>query len=100
YRPEDATDEVDIRVRLPGSWRSLDQLGRLTLNTSAGQVPLSHFVDLQPAPKVGTLRRVDGNRTITLQADLAEGARLDERLRALPQAFGNVSAEVQGKFDR
>ncbi|MGX9079736.1 hypothetical protein ACWTQY_28115, partial [Klebsiella pneumoniae] len=25
YRPEDATDEVDIRVRLPGNWRSLDQ---------------------------------------------------------------------------
>ncbi|OZB29408.1 MAG: MFS transporter, partial [Pseudomonas sp. 34-62-33] len=93
YRPEDATDEVDIRVRLPGNWRSLDQLGRLTLNTPAGQVPLSNFVDLQPAPKVGTLRRVDGDRTITLQADLAEGARLDERLRALREALGDVPAE-------
>ncbi|MFG0805172.1 efflux RND transporter permease subunit [Pseudomonas fluvialis] len=98
YRPEDATDEVDIRVRLPGSWRSLDQLGRLTLNTSAGQVPLSHFVDLQPAPKVGTLRRVDGNRTITLQADLAEGARLDERLRALRASLDSLPATVQVQF--
>lgn len=98
YRPEDATDEVDIRVRLPGNWRSLDQLGRLTLNTTAGQVPLSNFVDLQPAPKVGTLRRVDGDRTITLQADLAEGARLDERLRALREALGDVPAEVKVKF--
>ncbi|MDV5860848.1 efflux RND transporter permease subunit [Pseudomonas mendocina] len=98
YRPEDATDEVDIRVRLPGNWRSLDQLGRLTLNTPAGQVPLSNFVDLQPAPKVGTLRRVDGDRTITLQADLAEGARLDERLRALREALGDVPAEVKVKF--
>ncbi|EZH80685.1 acriflavin resistance protein [Ectopseudomonas composti] len=98
YRPEDATDEVDIRVRLPGNWRSLDQLGRLTLNTPAGQVPLSNFVDLQPAPKVGTLRRVDGDRTITLQADLAEGARLDERLKALREALGAVPAEVKVKF--
>lgn len=98
YRPEDATDEVDIRVRLPGNWRSLDQLGRLTLNTPSGQVPLSNFVDLQPAPKVGTLRRVDGDRTITLQADLAEGARLDERLRALREALGDVPAEVKVKF--
>jgi multidrug efflux pump len=98
YRPEDATDEVDIRVRLPGNWRSLDQLGRLTLNTPAGQVPLSNFVDLQPAPKVGTLRRVDGDRTITLQADLAEGARLDERLKALRAALGEVPAEVKVKF--
>lgn len=98
YRPEDATDEVDIRVRLPGNWRSLDQLGRLTLNTPAGQVPLSNFVELQPAPKVGTLRRVDGDRTITLQADLAEGARLDERLRALRAALGDMPAEVRVKF--
>jgi multidrug efflux pump len=98
YRPEDATDEVDIRVRLPGNWRSLDQLGRLTLNTTAGQVPLSNFVDLQPAPKVGTLRRVDGDRTITLQADLAEGARLDERLKALREALGEVPPEVSVTF--
>jgi multidrug efflux pump len=98
YRPEDATDEVDIRVRLPGNWRSLDQLGRLTLSTPTGQVPLSNFVDLQPAPKVGTLRRVDGDRTITLQADLAEGARLDERLKALREALGEVPAEVKVQF--
>ncbi|PSJ47495.1 MFS transporter [Zobellella endophytica] len=83
YRPEDASDEVDIRVRLPQSWRSLDQLSRLTLNTQRGQVPLSHFVTLTPAPKIGTLHRVDGRRTITIQADIAEGYRLDERLAAL-----------------
>jgi len=98
YRPEDATDEVDIRVRLPGNWRSLDQLGRLTLSTSAGQVPLSHFVSLEPAPKVGTLRRVDGERTITLQADLVEGARLDERLQALRGALKELPGDVQLKF--
>ncbi len=98
YRPEDASDEVDIRVRLPETWRSLDQLGRLTLNTQAGQVPLSNFVDLQPAPKVGTLRRVDGERTVTLQADLAEGARLDERLRALRDALQDVPSGVSVTF--
>ncbi|MDX1721713.1 MAG: efflux RND transporter permease subunit [Pseudomonas sp.] len=98
YRPEDATDEVDIRVRLPGNWRSLDQLGRLTLNTPSGQVPLGNFVDLEPAPKVGTLRRVDGSRTITLQADLAEGARLDERLQALRDAMGELPTDVQLTF--
>ena len=98
YRPEDASDEVDIRVRLPGNWRSLDQLGRLTLNTPSGQVPLSNFVTLQPAPKVGTLRRVDGQRTITLQAELSEGARLDERLEALREAMGEVPSAVQIRF--
>lgn len=98
YRPEDATDEVDIRVRLPGNWRSLDQLGRLTLNTPSGQVALANFVTLQPAPKVGTLHRVDGSRTITLQADLADDARLDERLQALREAMGELPADIQLKF--
>lgn len=98
YRPEDATDEVDIRVRLPESWRSLDQFGRLTLSTAKGQVPLGNFVELAPAPKVGTLRRVDGRRTLTLQADIAEGFRLDERLPALLAAVGEPPAGVQVKL--
>lgn len=98
YRPEDATDEVDIRVRFPQSWRSLDQLGRLTLNTSAGQVPLSNFVELHPAQRVGTLRRVDGERSITLQTDLAEDARLDERLRALRASLTDLPDGVTITF--
>ncbi|ART81481.1 MFS transporter [Oceanisphaera profunda] len=93
YRPEDANDEVDIRVRLPANFRSLDHLSRLTLNTARGQVPLSHFVTLAPAPKVGTLHRVDGKRTITLQADIEQGFRLDERLSALR---GQVTALPEG----
>lgn len=83
YRPVDAIDEVDIRVRMPDAWRNLDQLQRLTLNTNRGQVPISQFVQLEPAPKVGTLHRVDGRRAVTLLADLASGYQLDERLRAL-----------------
>lgn len=93
YRPEDANDEVDIRVRLPANFRSLDQLSRLTLRTQRGQVPLSHFVTLAPAPKVGTLHRVDGKRTITLQADIEQGFRLDDRLSALR---GQVTALPEG----
>ncbi|OJA03943.1 efflux RND transporter permease subunit [Halomonas sp. QHL1] len=83
YRPPEVSDEVDIRVRLPQNWRSLDQLERLTINTQRGQVPISHFVTLEPAPKVGTLNRIDGRRAITIDADLAPGYLADERLSAL-----------------
>ncbi|TVP51380.1 MAG: efflux RND transporter permease subunit [Halomonas sp.] len=89
YRPPEVSDEVDIRVRLPQNWRSLDQLERLTINTQRGQVPISHFVTLTPAPKVGTLSRIDGRRAITVQADLAPGYLADERLRALLAASGD-----------
>ncbi|MBB3184669.1 multidrug efflux pump [Halomonas fontilapidosi] len=87
YRPAGVNDEVDIRVRLPREARSLDQLGRLTLNTRRGQVPISHFVSLEPAPKVGTLHRIDGRRAITLEADVTAGKRPDERLAALMAAM-------------
>ncbi|MFG6668577.1 efflux RND transporter permease subunit [Halomonas sp. HNIBRBA4712] len=83
YRPPTVSDEVDIRIRLPEHFRTLDQLERMTINTSRGQVPLSHFVTFAPAPKVGTLNRIDGRRAITLEADLAPGYLADERLRAL-----------------
>ncbi|MCS2609113.1 efflux RND transporter permease subunit [Halomonas dongshanensis] len=86
YRPPEVSDEVDIRVRLPEGWRSLDQLGRLTINTPRGQVPISHFVTIEPAPKVGTLSRIDGRRAVTLEADLEPGYLADERLGALLQA--------------
>jgi len=93
WRPEDALDEVDIRVRLPESWRSLDQLQRMTLAASGGQMPLSHFVTLQPSQKTGTLRRVDGQRTITLQADVAPGFQVAERLQALLDASNGSMPE-------
>jgi multidrug efflux pump len=88
YRPAHAPDEVDISVRFPQAWRSIDQLDRLTLNTPRGQVPISHFATLEPAPRVGTLHRIDGQRAITLEADVAEGYQPEERLRALLAALG------------
>lgn len=101
YRPSFARDEVDIRVRLPEAWRSLDQLGRLTLNTTRGQVPVSHFASLEPAPKVDTLHRIDGRRAITLEADVTAGYQPDERLRALQESLGpppeGVHIEVAGE---
>lgn len=95
YRPEDATDEVDIRVRLPGHWRSMDQIARLTVNTSRGQVPLSHFVELIPAQKTGTLKRVDGARTITVQSDIAAGYTLDGLLNELRQRYDELPEGVR-----
>ena len=88
YRPAHAPDEVDIRVRFPSTWRHLDQLDRLTLNTPRGQVPISHFASLEPAPRVGTLHRIDGQRAVTLEADVTPGYQPDERLRALLAALG------------
>lgn len=97
YRPEYASDEVDIRVRFPQSWRSLDQLQRLTIQTSRGQVPLSNFVELVPAPKTSIIKRIDSNRAVTIKADLAPGFQVTERLQALLGSDINLPDNVHVK---
>jgi multidrug efflux pump len=86
YRPDFATDEVDVRVRFPENWRSLDQLSRLTVETPRGTVPISNFVDIKPAPKTSIVNRVDGRRTITIKSNVEEGYQAAERLQALLDA--------------
>ena len=87
YRPDDATDELDIRVRYPADARHLDSLGELRVPTRRGMVPVSNFVAVSPAPRTGTIERVDGDRTITVEADVAEGEVADTRLKLLAEAI-------------
>lgn len=95
YRPEFASDEVDIRVRLPADWRSLAQMSRLTVNTPRGQVPITNFVSVVPGDKTSVLNRVNGDRAVTIKADLAEGAQVAERLRALMASDLDLPRGVQ-----
>ncbi|WP_041382564.1 efflux RND transporter permease subunit [Spiribacter curvatus] len=83
YRPDNADDELDIRVRYPVADRSLESLGQLRVPTRHGQVPVSHFVDFEPSPKTGTLERINGQRVLTVNADVAAGRLVDERVQAL-----------------
>jgi len=66
YRPAGADDAVDIRLRLPEDRRTLSTLDQLRIETAQGAVPLSNFVTREPARSLGTLKRIDGTRTITV----------------------------------
>jgi len=90
YRPEDADDEVDVRARFPFEQRNLDQLRQLRVQTARGMVPIGNFVSLVPAPKTGTLKRVDTQRTLTIKADVAEGVLADDKVRALRQSLAEA----------
>ncbi|MFI9655182.1 efflux RND transporter permease subunit [Guyparkeria sp. GHLCS8-2] len=83
YRPADADEEVEIRVRFPFDERNLAQLVNLRVPTQAGLVPVRNFVDFVPAPKTGIINRVDGRRTFTVEADVGPGRLVDERVGAL-----------------
>jgi len=83
YRPDDAEDEIDIRVRYPYDDRNLTQIDELRIPTDNGLVPISNFVKRVPANKVSTIQRTDMRRTMRVEADVEEGI-LD----------GNVVAEM------
>jgi len=87
YRPDDAEEEVDIRLRLPLEYRNLDALTKLMLTTPEGVVPLANFTSLVPTQKTGTLQRVDTQRTLTIDADVEEGVQVNERLSKLKEAL-------------
>jgi len=73
YRPDDADDEIDIRVRYPYDSRSLTQIDELRIPTASGLIPISNFVKRVPAQKVSTINRTDMRRTMTVSADVQAG---------------------------
>nr|WP_070958975.1 efflux RND transporter permease subunit [Hyphomonas sp. Mor2] len=99
YRPDDALDEIDIRVRLPESERSVQALDRLRIATPGGQVPLSQFVTRVPAQKVTKIERRDGKRLILVRANAVvqgEGAaKVAEIKEWLETANLNPAVDVQ-----
>jgi len=72
YRPADADEEMDIRVRFPREDRLLSTLDDLRIATNKGMVPLSNFITRSPAPKLGEISRRDGQRYFMIRAGVDE----------------------------
>lgn len=102
YRPDDADDEVDIRVRYPEKVRGLEMLETLKVNTANGPVAASTFVKLVPKQKVDKVQRVDGRQYTLVMADVEEGVLADAKVREVSQWLeehkldAGVSVEFRG----
>jgi multidrug efflux pump len=83
YRPDDSDDEIDIRVRYPENSRSLAQIDELRIPSERGLVPISTFIKRVPAQQVGTIRRTDMRRTLSIEADVAAGVLVDDVVHRL-----------------
>ena len=77
YRPDDAEDSVDIRVRFPKQDRGITAMDELRISTDQGMVPLSNFVRMRPAPGVDALKRIDGRPVELIRANVREGVMAD-----------------------
>lgn len=96
YRPAGVDDAVDIRLRLPEDRRTLSMLDELRIETSQGSVPISNFVTREPAPSVGTLTRIDGVRTVTVEAGIREGIQADAVRRGVVAELEKANLDALG----
>ena len=100
YRPDDAQEEVDIRIRLPAEERSVEAIDRLKIATPSGQVPLSEFVTRVPGQRVSNIERRSGKRMFMVRANAkvqGEGAKQIEEVQAwLDEA--NIDPIVEVNF--
>jgi multidrug efflux pump len=98
YRPDDADQEIDIRVRFPQDKRSLDRLGELRIPTERGNVPISTFVSQEPADATRTIMRTDMRRTLLVQSDLAPGVLIAPVLEELQAKLPDIGIDPSVSF--
>ena len=90
YRPAGADDAVDIRLRLPEDRRTLATLDQLRVETANGSVPISNFVTRTAERRVGILNRINGERTIVVEANVASGFQVAAVQEQVQTALGNM----------
>jgi multidrug efflux pump len=99
YRPDRADDAVDIRVRYPSDSRGISALDDLTINTAKGLVPISNFVQREPAPNVNTFQRVNGIPVEFIRANVAEGALADDQVQLIQRWLSTQNFDPQLNID-
>jgi len=98
YRPDDASGELDVRVRFPSDARSLAELGNLRVPTSAGLVPISNFVSFNPTERVGVIRRENEERVTTIEANVAPGLLVNDQITKLENALDAADLPESAAF--
>jgi multidrug efflux pump len=90
YRPDDAEEEVEIRVRFPAGDRTLEALDWLKVTSPRGPVSPAAFVDKVPQQRVDSITRIDQTRVILIKANAAEGVLADNKVKEIRQWLDTV----------
>jgi multidrug efflux pump len=100
FRPNDAEDELDIRVRFTPEGRNLDALDSLKIGTPFGPVPASYFVIRKPAQQVTQIQRRDGQRLVIVQANVPKGVAANQKIAELRPWLEKapIDSSVKWKF--
>ncbi len=73
YRPSDANEEVDIRIRYPQNYRDLKVLDNLKILTPSGAIPLTSVINRVPRPQQDSISRRDQKIVYEIKANTKEG---------------------------
>ena len=100
YQPDDADEELDIRLRFNEENRNMEQLNQLSVQTPNGQIPINNFLSFETAQKTSMINRIDGALTVTIQADVEEGLLADTQSGLLRDALlaSSVDPDVRITF--
>ena len=85
FRPDDADEEVEIRLRFPETDRKLESLDSLRVNTPQGAVPISSFTQRQAKARVDTIQRIDMLETVLVLANTEDGFLTDNQVKQITQ---------------
>ncbi|WGM39040.1 efflux RND transporter permease subunit [Caulobacter sp. NIBR1757] len=83
FRPDDADDELDIRVRFTPENRNLAAFEQLKITTPFGPVPASYFIKEKPSQQVTSIQRRDGQRLVLLQANTIDKVAANQKIAEL-----------------
>ncbi len=101
YRPLDADEEVDIRVRYPASSRDLRNFDTLRIQTPAGSLPLSSVVEIKAKTKQDKITRRDQALVYEVRANSGEGFATNRQVAELEKWLteeADLPAGVSYKF--
>lgn len=100
FRPDDADDELDIRVRFTRENRNLAAFEQLKITTPFGPVPASYFIKEKPSQQVTSIQRRDGQRLVLLQANTIDGVAANQKIAELRPWLEKapIESSVRWKF--
>ena len=73
FESDTGEDEIDIMLRFPERFRTIDGLRSTRIATERGLIPLSRFATLDAVPRAGVIERIDGELARGIEADIATG---------------------------
>ena len=99
FRPDDADDEVEIRLRFPTQDRRLSNIRDLMVQSNNGPVPIGAFTRVVPASRVASIQRINMDETVFIMANSEDGFLPDDQIQIIDSwVLANQDSTVEVKY--